>query len=101
MDTHKMVIRADARAMGAVTDHDVRVTPRWQGSSATQRAEAGVGTSECVSYYRDENGEIINARIFKPKRERTATRSRQHKNDRNAQRLALLHSAGIIGDVGN
>ena len=90
---HRMVVRADARAMGAVTDSDVRVTPRWKGS------KPGKFTSECVSYKLDSNGNMVEAHIFRPKREHISRTAATSRNERNVQRLHLLELAGMIGDV--
>lgn len=94
-----MVIRADARAMGAVTAHDARVAPRWQASTAAQRAQAGVGTSECISYKLDEHGNKVEPHIFRAKRERGTRRQRRQHNVQHEARMTLLRLAGNNSEV--
>lgn len=71
MQDHAMVIRADAKAIGAVTALDTRVSARWQASRADTRTFNGrlfTGTSECISY---KNG---TASIFRSTRTRKTNR---------------------------
>ena len=44
-ESEKMMVRADARAIGLVTSHDIRAGARWQGS--------GTKSGECVSIFPD------------------------------------------------
>ena len=98
---HSMMIRADAKAIGAVTSTTTRVTERWQGSSEAQRAKAGVGTSECVSYKLDEHGNKVDAYLFKPKRTNLHKgRAQRRQANKAAQvRQHLLELAGNNSNV--
>jgi hypothetical protein len=91
----RMVVKADAKAMGAVTAHSARVAPRWQGSKPSDH------TSECVSYYRNEDGTPRDGKIFVGKRKSIATkRAAKRMIDRQAAiRLALLDIAGNGSEV--
>ncbi len=74
---HKMVVRSDARAMSAVTALSTRVSDRWQGSNADTRTFDGkpfTGTSNCVSYYLDDDGNKVNARLFRAAHRRKSNR---------------------------
>jgi len=70
MSDHAIVIKADARAFGAVTALDTRVSKRWQSSNPSKRTFDGkpfTGTSECISY---RNGRAtLFTRARKPNRE--------------------------------
>jgi len=68
---HSIVVRSDARAMGAVTALDTRVSKRWQVSNPDKRTFKGKpfsGTSECVSYKLDADGNKTGAHIFRKAR---------------------------------
>lgn len=67
---HKMVIRADARAIGAITalGAPMRSKPRMSDYRTGNRA------GECISYYKDADGNIINAKVFTPSRTRKPNR---------------------------
>jgi hypothetical protein len=69
---HELVIKADARAMSAVTALDTRVSQRWQASKADDRIFGGKpfsGTSECISYMPDGTVSIFRStRTRKPNR---------------------------------
>jgi hypothetical protein len=98
---YSMMIRADAKAIGAVTSTTTRVVERWQGSTEAQRAKLGVGTSECVSYHLDADGNKINGRIFVGKRKAVATQRAQRRqlNKQAAIRQHLLELAGNNSNV--
>lgn len=76
MQNHAMVIKADARAMSAVTALDTRVSERWHPSQADKRIFDGklfTGTSECISYKADGTASIFRStRTRKPNRVTTA-----------------------------
>ncbi len=88
-----MMVRADAKANGMVTSHTTRVAPRWQGSTASQRERVGVGTSECVSYKLDADGQKIDAHIFHARREHISRKARKRRNVENEMRMRLLNIA--------
>jgi hypothetical protein len=98
---HAMMIRADAKAMGAVTAHDTRVSKRWLPSSEAQRVQAGVGTSECVSYKLDAEGNKIDAYLFKPKRVSISNKRAQRRQANKAAQVRqhLLELVGNNSDV--
>src|SRR5688572_17619350 len=98
---HAMMIRADAKAIGAVTSNTVRVAPRWQGSSEAQRVKAGVGTSDCISYKLDAEGNKVEGRIFRPKRANIAAKRVQRRQATKAAiiRQHLLEIAGNNSEV--
>jgi hypothetical protein len=67
-NTHAMVVRSDARAMSAVTATDTRVSERWLASNADKRTFGGkpfTGTSACVSYRLDADGNKVDAKVFR------------------------------------
>lgn len=98
---HKMMIRADAKALGAVTAHDTRVAPRWLPSSEAQRVKLGVGTSECVSYKLDAEGNKVDAYLFKPRRVSIAAKRTQRRQTTKAAQIRqhLLELAGNNSEV--
>jgi hypothetical protein len=62
MQDHALVIKADARAMSAITALSTRVSDRWQGSKPSERKFDGklfTGTSECISYKADGTASIF------------------------------------------
>lgn len=63
---HAMMIRADARAVGMTTA--TKVGGRRPSRTYTR-------ASECISYYLDENGNKVNATIFRTPSENKRTRS--------------------------
>lgn len=96
MSDHKMVIRADAKAMGAVTAHTPRVAARWQASKASERTFGGrpfSGTSACISY----KGGV--ASIFQPERTKN-TRSKVRIAQDNA-RQTYADRVAQLGAIGN
>lgn len=98
MSDSDMVIRADARAMGAVTALDTRVSPRWNASRASARTFGGVpftGTSECISYAPDGTASVFTPRTRKPNRTR-ARIAQENTRQSYAERVAQL---GAIGDT--
>lgn len=93
---HAMVIKADAKAFGAVTALDTRVSDRWQPSDASKRTFGGKrfsGTSECISYKADGT-----ATIFRATRTRKNNRNHVQANRAQDKRLALMLSLPSIGD---
>jgi|SRR5215469_4007888 len=69
---HSIMVRADARSMGAVTALDTRVSSRWQASDPTKRTFGNkpfTGTSACVSYKLDADGNKVGAHIFRNTRD--------------------------------
>lgn len=97
MNDHRMMIRADAKAIGAVTSITVRVAPRWQGSTEAQRVKANVGTSECVSYRMDAEGNKVEGRIFQPKRSSMASK-RMQRRQASKQAIIRQHLLEIAGN---
>lgn len=88
----RMVIRADAKAMGAVTAHSVRVNDRWQGS--------GTKSGECVSIFTDENG--VETRIpFVRTRSTPATRLAAVKTAKRDTAQDYADRLRIFGAIGN
>ena len=84
-DRHAMLIRADARAMSAVTALDVRVSERWKptarhaigtafDSNGPVLTETGGAT---VKVTKDGITEYVPASQFRTKREKQHTRSRK------------------------
>jgi len=98
---NSMMIRADAKALGAVTSNTVRYAQRWQGSTEEQRVKLGVGTSECVSYKLDADGNKIEGRIFVGKRKSISHKRAQRRmlNKQAEIRQALLEIAGNNSDA--
>lgn len=89
MSDHKMMIRADAKAMGAVTSLTTRVNDRWTPSK-------GRKSSECISIAADGT-----RTVFASKHERSTNvagiKRRTSKRDHSATYLALLK----LGAIGN
>lgn len=85
------MIRADARAIGAVTSTTTRVSERWH-QSPNRRA------SECISYF---NADKSDARVFRaasPDRAPRTTAPRTTKVSAGALYDARLALLGAIGD---
>ena len=97
MNDHAMMIRADAKAIGAVTSTTTRVAERWQGSTEAQRVKLGVGTSECVSYKLDEHGNKVEAYLFKPKRA-SISNKRAQRRQANKQAQIRQHLLELVGN---
>lgn len=80
---NRMMIRADAKAQGAVTANSIRVSERWKGS--------GTRNGECVSILPD------GSRVpFTVTRTRKTTNRARVQNLQNVQRDRLLAIAGTI-----
>lgn len=90
----RMMVKADAKAGGAITAQSTRVAPRWQGSKPSDH------TSECISYF-EENGKKVNAHIFVGKRKSIANKRAQRRTlNKQAQiRQHLLELAGNNSDA--
>ena len=85
----RMMIRADARAQGAITAHSTRVAPRWKGS--------GTKSGECVSILPDGSRvpfTVTRTRNVTPK-PKTVSVSRA------AQTRALIQSIKLDHDWNN
>lgn len=83
----KIVVRADARAMSAVTALDVRVSPRWKSS--------GTKSGECVSIFPDGTRiPFVRTRSTSP-----ATRLRTVRNDNAKTYFDRVNQLGATGDV--
>lgn len=96
MNDHALVIKADARAMSAVTALSTRVSDRWQGSKPSERKFGGKlfsGTSECISIKADGT-----ASIFRSTRTRKPNRNHVQQNNAQDKRIALLLTLPAIGD---
>jgi len=93
-----MVIRADAKAMGAITAHTPRGAERWLASKPSQRTFGGrpfTGTSECISYKADGT-----ASVFSPARTTNARSKTRIVQDNARQSYAdRVAQLGAIGNV--
>lgn len=69
MNDHKMVIRADARAIGAIT----ALGAPMRRKSAMSDYRTGNRAGECISYYAADKSDAV---IFKPQRTRKPNRRR-------------------------
>lgn len=98
MSDHAMMIRADAKAMGAVTAIDTRVSARWMTSKPSKRTFGGrpfTGTSECISYKADGT-----ASVFSPARTTNARSKTRIVQDNARQSYAdRVAQLGAIGNV--
>jgi hypothetical protein len=95
MQDHAIVIKADAKAFGAVTALSVgRYSDRWQGSKPSQRIFDGKsfsGTSECISYTKDDKSD---ARIF------TRSTGRDRKPNRQRVIIAQHNDISLMAKMG-
>jgi hypothetical protein len=98
MQDHAIVIKADAKAFGAVTALSVgRYSDRWKGSDKDKRIFDGKpfnGTSECISYFAEDKSD---ARIFRATRS-TSVRKPNRRRVIIAQHndIALMAKMGTI-----
>ena len=95
---HKMMVRADARALGAITalGAPMRSKPR------TTDCRTGSRAGECVSYFLDADGNVVNAKVFTASRTRKPNRRRTViVADRRTTDIALMQKMGTIhnGDM--
>lgn len=93
MRDSRMLVKADARSMGAVTPTDVRATPRWQGSKASDF------TSACVSYTEDSDGNPHGIHVFTTPRKHISRKVAAVKNERKERNLYLQSLAGNNSEV--
>lgn len=87
---HAMVIRADARAMGAIT----AISTRKRTLGARTRT---VALSECISYNPSNGQSIDSATVFTPTRKRN-TRSKVRTINADLRRAAI--DRALMADMG-
>jgi len=93
----RMVIKADAKAMGAVTAQSTRVSKRWQASNPDKRVFNGkrfTGTSVCISYTNRDRSDAVIFRSARAERRATTRRS----SSANAPKRLTCADMQAIGD---
>lgn len=91
MSDHSMMIRADARSMGAVTSTTTRVSDRWKSTS-------NHAASECISYYNTDKSDARLFRAARTTRTPATPAVRETKHNAAADYNSLLNMVGALGD---